>query len=77
MLLRFTTTLLLLPPLLSPFAAALAGCTAKGLNATDWGLDGTDNFILYGCLTFYVADKSTTRSVKMHIEHRSINRFVF
>ena len=78
MWLQFTTTLLLpLPLLLLPLTTAIAGCTAKGLNATGKGIDGTDYFTLYGCIKFYDADKSTTRSVKMHIENQSIDGFVF
>ena len=50
--------LLLLPP---PFAAALVGCTAKGLVATGSGFDGRDNYTLFGCIEVYKADEQYAR----------------
>ena len=64
MLLLHQTTpllLLLLPLLLPPFAAALAGCTAKGLVATGSGFDGRDNYTLFGCIEVYKADEQYPR----------------
>ena len=48
--------LLLLLPLLLPFAAALDGCTANGLNATGLGTDGVDNYTRFGCIQYFEHD---------------------